>query len=150
MCAPATPHILDEFHSNSQLESTVLVSSWELGEVIGPLIIGPVSELYGRLPVYHTANIILHYLLRYCSRKSKYQHAHSVPFSPGTYSCLHDPQPLHRRRFVRTKPTGPRYSSHGNDTIHRACTWAYRGRSYIRGQRMALDILANSDHHGGL
>ena len=58
MCAPATPHILDEFHSNSQLESTVLVSIWELGEVIGPLIIGPVSELHGRLPVYHTANIL--------------------------------------------------------------------------------------------
>lgn len=25
---------------------------------MGPLIIGPLSEIYGRLPVYHTANIL--------------------------------------------------------------------------------------------
>lgn len=58
MCAPATPQILDEFHSTSHLESTILVSIWELGEVVGPLIVGPLSERYGRLPVYHTANFL--------------------------------------------------------------------------------------------
>lgn len=58
MCAPATPRILDEFHSDSQLQSTILVSIWELGEVVGPLVVGPLSEIYGRLPVYHIANIL--------------------------------------------------------------------------------------------
>lgn len=58
MCAPATPEILREFHSTSQLESTILVSIWELGEVVGPLLVGPLSEMYGRLPVYHIANIL--------------------------------------------------------------------------------------------
>lgn len=58
MCAPATPSILLEFNSNSTLESTILVSIWELGEVFGPLIVAPLSELYGRLPVYHIANIL--------------------------------------------------------------------------------------------
>lgn len=58
MCAPATPSILEEFHSTNHLESTILVSIWELGEVVGPLIIGPLSEIYGRLPVYHTANVL--------------------------------------------------------------------------------------------
>jgi len=58
MCAPATPSILLEFNSSSPLGSTILVSIWELGEVFGPLIVAPLSELYGRLPVYHTANIL--------------------------------------------------------------------------------------------
>ena len=38
--------------------SIILVSIWELGEVFGPLIIAPLSELYGRLPIYHVANIL--------------------------------------------------------------------------------------------
>lgn len=58
MCAPATPQILVEFDSTNHLESTILVSIWELGEVVGPLLIGPLSEIYGRLPVYHVANIL--------------------------------------------------------------------------------------------
>jgi MFS family permease len=58
MCAPATSYILDEFHSTSRLESTILVSIWELGEVIGPLIVAPLCESFGRLPVYHAANIM--------------------------------------------------------------------------------------------
>ena len=58
MVAPATPQLLKEFHSDNHLESTLLVSIWELGEVLGPLIIAPLSEVIGRLPVYHTANIL--------------------------------------------------------------------------------------------
>lgn len=58
MCAPATPKILHDFHSDSQLHATILVSIWELGEVFGPLVVGPLSEIYGRLPIYHTMNIL--------------------------------------------------------------------------------------------
>jgi MFS family permease len=56
MCAPATSDILKEFNSSSKLESTLLVSIWELGEVVGPLIVAPLSESFGRLPIYHLAN----------------------------------------------------------------------------------------------
>lgn len=58
MCAPATPKILDDFHSDNQLHATILVSIWELGEVVGPLVVGPLSEIYGRLPIYHIMNIL--------------------------------------------------------------------------------------------
>ena len=58
MCAPAAPQILVEFHKTSGLYSTILVSIWELDEVAGPLIVAPLAELYGKLPVYHTANIL--------------------------------------------------------------------------------------------
>lgn len=57
LCAPATPKIKEEFKSTSKLESTLLVTIWELGEVIGPLIVAPLSEIYGRAPVYHIANV---------------------------------------------------------------------------------------------
>ena len=57
MCAPATSYILQEFHTTNTLESTLLVSIWELGEVVGPLFIAPLCESFGRLPTYHAANI---------------------------------------------------------------------------------------------
>ncbi|KAF2193119.1 polyamine transporter 1 [Zopfia rhizophila CBS 207.26] len=58
MCAPATSYILEEFHSTNKLHSTILVSIWELGEVVGPFLVAPLSEIYGRLPVFHGANIM--------------------------------------------------------------------------------------------
>ena len=57
MCAPATPRILSELNSKKQLDSIILISIWELGKVVGPLLIGPLSEIYGRSLVYNAANI---------------------------------------------------------------------------------------------
>jgi MFS family permease len=39
-------------------DATLLVSIWELGEVLGLLVVAPLSETWGRLPVYHTANVL--------------------------------------------------------------------------------------------
>ncbi|TQW00941.1 hypothetical protein V2A60_001973 [Cordyceps javanica] len=36
----------------------LLVTIWELGEAAGPLLIGSLSELYGRSPVINTANVL--------------------------------------------------------------------------------------------
>ena len=58
MCAPAAPLISKNFSSVSQLDQTLLVSIWELGEAFGPLLIAPLSEMFGRAPVYHAANIL--------------------------------------------------------------------------------------------
>lgn len=63
MCAPATPEILADFHSNNQLDSTLIVSIWNLGATLGCLIMGPLSEIYGRLPVYNIANLCFMILL---------------------------------------------------------------------------------------
>jgi MFS family permease len=35
-----------------------LVTIWELGEAAGPLLIAPLSEVYGRYPVYNAANCL--------------------------------------------------------------------------------------------
>jgi MFS family permease len=36
--------------------SVLLVTIWELGEAAGPLLIAPLSELFGRAPLFHSCN----------------------------------------------------------------------------------------------
>ncbi|KAK7432205.1 hypothetical protein QQZ08_001150 [Neonectria magnoliae] len=42
----------------SSAGSALLVTIWELGEAAGPLLIAPLSEVFGRYPVMNAANII--------------------------------------------------------------------------------------------
>lgn len=58
ICTPAVPQILATFHSTNSYESVIIVSVWELGEIFGPFIVAPLSELYGKLPVWHVANTL--------------------------------------------------------------------------------------------
>lgn len=58
MFAPAIPELLPEFHSTNQTIASFVVSVYVLGYAIGPLIIAPLSELYGRLVVYHCCNVL--------------------------------------------------------------------------------------------
>ncbi|EMD00664.1 hypothetical protein BAUCODRAFT_135458, partial [Baudoinia panamericana UAMH 10762] len=44
-------------HSTSTA-SVLLVTIWELGEAAGPLVIAPLSETYGRYPVFNVANAL--------------------------------------------------------------------------------------------
>lgn len=50
---------MEEFHFTNELLGVFAVSVYVLGFVIGPFLIAPLSELYGRLYVYHTCNILL-------------------------------------------------------------------------------------------
>ena len=58
ICAPAAPQILADFHESNNLYAIILVSIWELGEVAGPLLLAPLAEIHGRLPIYHLANVM--------------------------------------------------------------------------------------------
>lgn len=58
MIVPAAPQVLEEFGVNNQFYLTLLVSIWELGEGVGPFLIAPLSERFGRLPVLHCGNIL--------------------------------------------------------------------------------------------
>lgn len=42
----------------SKADSILLVTIWELGEAAGPLLIAPLSERYGRYPVFNIANLL--------------------------------------------------------------------------------------------
>lgn len=52
MFAPGVPSVLKEFGTSSQTLAEFVVSVYILGFAIGPLLISPLSELYGRFPVY--------------------------------------------------------------------------------------------------
>jgi multidrug resistance protein len=57
MFAPGVPDMMREFKSDNILLSSFVVSVYVLGFAIGPLFFAPLSEIYGRMPVYHLCNI---------------------------------------------------------------------------------------------
>ncbi|KAL1610425.1 hypothetical protein SLS60_002092, partial [Paraconiothyrium brasiliense] len=54
--APALPLIAQELSMNST-ETMMSFSSFVLATAFGPLIIGPLSEVYGRSPILHASNV---------------------------------------------------------------------------------------------
>lgn len=57
MFAPSIAQVSAEFHSTNADLGTLTVSGYLLGYAFGPLGIAPLSELYGRLPVYHISTL---------------------------------------------------------------------------------------------
>ncbi|KAI0102652.1 cycloheximide resistance protein [Nemania sp. FL0031] len=55
--APGVPLVLQEFHSTSPQIATFVVSVYLIGFAAGPILLAPLSEIYGRVPVYHACNI---------------------------------------------------------------------------------------------
>lgn len=54
--ATGIPQIMGEFHSTNSELGSLVVSIYLLGFAVGPLVIAPLSELYGRMPLYHICN----------------------------------------------------------------------------------------------
>lgn len=58
MCAPGAKDIAADLHITSTVVSTLTVTLYVLGIAIGPMFMSPLSEMYGRVPVYHAATSI--------------------------------------------------------------------------------------------
>lgn len=56
--APGVVQVGQEFHVDSQLLQTVVVSIFVLGLAFGPLLAAPLSEMYGRWICYTVFNIL--------------------------------------------------------------------------------------------
>lgn len=56
--APGIPDLIQDFGSNNQELSSFVVSVYVLGFAFGPMALAPLSEMLGRLPVYHVCNVI--------------------------------------------------------------------------------------------
>lgn len=56
--APAVPQILKEFHSTDEELGYFVVSVYILGFAFGPLLLSPLSELYGRAIVFNITNAL--------------------------------------------------------------------------------------------
>jgi MFS family permease len=50
--------VLDLEGEENRSASILLVTVWELGEACGPLLIAPLSEIYGRYPAFNVANVL--------------------------------------------------------------------------------------------
>jgi multidrug resistance protein len=57
MFAPGVPDVMKDFDSSSDTLATFVVSIYLIGFAFGPLIIAPLSEIYGRYWVYMGGNI---------------------------------------------------------------------------------------------
>jgi hypothetical protein len=58
MFAPGVPELMKEFKSGNVELAGFVVSVYVLGFAVGPLFFAPLSEIYGRLPVYHACNAL--------------------------------------------------------------------------------------------
>lgn len=58
MFAPGVPQVLADFKTDAPTIAEFVVSIYILGFAVGPLIISPLSEMYGRWPVYVVCNIL--------------------------------------------------------------------------------------------
>lgn len=58
MYAPAASLLAKEFGVTSDVLTSFSVSLYMLGPAIGPLLLAPLSELYGRRIIYHACNVV--------------------------------------------------------------------------------------------
>lgn len=58
MCAPGIREIEADLNIASSVASTLAVTLYVLGLAIGPMFISPLSEIFGRVPIYHGANVM--------------------------------------------------------------------------------------------
>jgi len=58
MFAPGVPEVLRDFNSDNATLGAIVVSVYVLGYAAGPIVIAPLSELYGRSYVYHVSNVL--------------------------------------------------------------------------------------------
>ncbi|KAF4977116.1 hypothetical protein FZEAL_6304 [Fusarium zealandicum] len=68
MFAPGVPELMAEFGSTSSELASFCVSVYVLGFAAGPMIFAPMSELYGRLVVYHVCNVCFLAFLIACAK----------------------------------------------------------------------------------
>ncbi|KAH7355047.1 MFS multidrug transporter-like protein [Rhexocercosporidium sp. MPI-PUGE-AT-0058] len=58
MIAPAVNSIAAEFNINSDLEKSLTLSIFVLAYAVGPLFLGPLSEMYGRVIILQVSNLL--------------------------------------------------------------------------------------------
>ena len=58
MVAPSVPLLMRDLHSSHDLLGSSIVSIYVFGQITGPLLLVPLSNIYGRRIVYLTSNVV--------------------------------------------------------------------------------------------
>lgn len=88
MLAPAIPEVMTEFKSTNQELASFVVSVYILGYAFGPIVIAPLSEIYGRVPLYHACNVLFIVFTVACAVSTNLNMLIGWRFLQGTFgSC---------------------------------------------------------------
>ena len=74
---------MTEFNSSSITLGAFVVSVYVIGYAFGPMLLAPLSELYGRIPVYHATNALFVLLTVACALSSNLSMLIAVRFFAG-------------------------------------------------------------------
>ncbi|KAK3496428.1 major facilitator superfamily domain-containing protein [Neurospora crassa] len=86
--APGVPSVMKEFLNSSPELASFVVSVYILGFAAGPLVIAPLSEIYGRLVVYHGCNVCFIAMLIACAEAPSLNALIAFRFLSGIFgSC---------------------------------------------------------------
>lgn len=56
--APTASRVMEDFNTTSSILGSFITSVYLLGYAFGPLVLAPLSELYGRAILYNVCNVI--------------------------------------------------------------------------------------------
>jgi predicted MFS family arabinose efflux permease len=89
MLAPTIPEVMKSFRSSDDVVAAFVVSVYILGFATGPLLMAPLSEIYGRLPIYHTCNTLFVASLIACALAPSLEALIALRFVSGAFgSCI--------------------------------------------------------------
>lgn len=78
---------MQDFHNSSETIGAFVVSVYLLGFCFGPLIIAPLSELYGRMPLYHISNVLFLIFIVACAVSTDLPMFIVFRFLLGVFGC---------------------------------------------------------------
>ncbi|TVY93606.1 Efflux pump, partial [Lachnellula willkommii] len=86
--APGVPFLMKDFNSNNNQLASFTVSVYVVGFCIGPLILSPLSEHYGRSPLYHGSNVFFLIFSIACAVSTNLSMFIVFRFLQGLAGCL--------------------------------------------------------------
>lgn len=78
---------MQEFNSTNPELASFIVSVYLLGFCFGPLLVAPLSELYGRMPLYHICNIFFIVFNIACAKAPTLSALIVFRFLAGLFGC---------------------------------------------------------------
>ena len=163
MFAPGVPDVLREFRTSATTIAELVVSIYILGFAVGPLVISPLSEMYGRYPVYVVCNVFFIIFTIACAVASSIEQLIVFRFFAGCFGVCpvtlggasisdllaQDKRGAGMALFGMGPLLGPVSANPFPHTQRMQLTLTsghrpYRRRLPLRSSRLALDILGHS------
>ncbi|KAF7556934.1 hypothetical protein G7Z17_g1050 [Cylindrodendrum hubeiense] len=84
---PGVPELMRDFGSSNTELAAFVVSVYVLGFAFGPMVLAPLSEMIGRLPVYHCCNVLFLAFTAACAVAPSLESLIAFRFLAGTFGA---------------------------------------------------------------